>query len=231
MSNKNKLQRFAELARMDHVFENQGFDDPHVLDAAGARLELRGNWHRIFGNDHPLILELACGKGEYTVALARAHPEHNYIGVDIKGARIWKGATIAGAEQLANVRFLRTRIEMIDHFFEAGEVSEIWITFPDPFLRDSKSNRRLTSEPFLQRYRRILRPGALLHLKTDDDTLFDFSLETLGRQPDFVFEERNFDCYGGKHPDPEQTLLTYYEKQHLANGRTIKYMRCRYTPV
>ena len=228
MSNKHKLQRFAELSGMSHVFENQEFEDPHVLDVKGQRLDLKGNWKNNFNNNNPVVLELACGKGEYTIALARSNPSINYIGVDIKGARIWKGATIAIKEHLPNVAFLRTRIEMISSFFAPAEVSEIWITFPDPFLRDSKSNRRLTSEPFLQRYRQILKPGAVLHLKTDDETLFDFSLETIRRQSDFELEESTFDFYGDQNPDPETTLLTYYERQHLLAGKKIKYLRAKF---
>ena len=211
MSNKHKLQRFAELSGMSHVFENQEFEDPHVLDVKGQRLDLKGNWKNNFNNN-----------------LARSNPSINYIGVDIKGARIWKGATIAIKEHLTNVAFLRTRIEMISSFFAPAEVSEIWITFPDPFLRDSKSNRRLTSEPFLQRYRQILKPGAVLHLKTDDETLFDFSLETIRRQSDFELEESTFDFYGEQNPVPETTLLTYYERRHLLAGKKIKYLRAKF---
>ncbi|MCL4162187.1 UNVERIFIED_CONTAM: hypothetical protein GTU68_051039, partial [Idotea baltica] len=137
---------------------------------------MRGRWReQHFGNKAPLILELACGRGEYTLALAAHFKEQNFIGVDIKGARIWKGAKMALEQQLDNAAFLRTRIEQIELFFTPEEVDEIWITFPDPFLKKGKANRRLTSASFLDRYRKILKKGGLLHLKTDDPTLYNFT--------------------------------------------------------
>lgn len=226
MSNKNKLQRFAEIAQLPNVFENFDFHDPHVTNAVGERMEVRGRWNSlVFHNDHPVVLELACGKGEYTTHLAQAHPGNNYIGIDIKGARIWKGATMAHEAGLSNVAFLRTRIELIEAFFAENEVSEIWITFPDPFLRDSKSNRRLTSHPFLDRYLPILKPGAILHLKTDDPTLYAFTQEVLAERDDYRILETTDDFYGDVVPTPETHLLTFYEKQHLAAGKKITYTR------
>ena len=226
MSNKNKLQRFAEVAMLPNVFENHEFHDPHINDADGNRIGVKGHWNDlIFKNDLPLVLELACGKGEYTTHLAQAHPENNYIGLDIKGARIWKGATMAHELGLGNVAFLRTRIELVQAFFGRDEVSEIWITFPDPFLKDSKSNRRLTSHPFLDRYLGILRPGAIVHLKTDDPTLYAFTQEVLSERKDYRVLETTDDFYGDVIPTTETHLLTFYEQQHLAAGKKITYTK------
>ncbi len=224
MSNKNKLQRFAEVAMLPNVFENHDFLDPHLDDADGNRMEIRGHWNeKIFKKERPIVLELACGKGEYTTHLAHAHPENNYIGIDIKGARIWIGAKMADGLRLGNVAFLRMRIELIQSFFARDEVSEIWITFPDPFLRDSKSNRRLTSHPFLDRYLGILRPGAIVHLKTDDPTLYAFTQEVLSERKDYRILESTADFYGDVMPTPDTHLLTFYEQQHLADGKKITY--------
>ena len=222
MSNKNKLQRFAEVAMLSNVFENHDFHDPHIDDQDGNRMDIKGNWNGlVFKESRPITLELACGKGEYTTHLAQAHPENNYIGIDIKGARIWKGATMAHELGLDNVAFLRIRIELIESFFANNEVSEIWITFPDPFLRESKSNRRLTSHPFLDRYLGILKSGAIVRLKTDDPTLYDFTQEVLSERKDYRIIETTDDYYGEVVPTPDTHLLTFYEKQHLAAGKKI----------
>ncbi|MDX1406982.1 MAG: tRNA (guanosine(46)-N7)-methyltransferase TrmB, partial [Saprospiraceae bacterium] len=184
MSRRNKLQKFAELQQLDNVYENFDVQRPQLMATGNVQVDLKGVWStRHFGNDHPLTLELGCGKGEYTVELARRYPHRNFIGVDIKGARIWKGATRSSQQGISNAAFLRTRIECIAHFFGPGEVEEIWITFPDPFPRDSKVNRRLTSPNFLHRYRQLQRPGGLVHLKTDDPGLYVFTLETIATDP------------------------------------------------
>ena len=164
----HKLQRFAENLTFPNLFQ-VGFDQ---LEKEG--FALRGRWREQFGNDNPITLELGCGKGDYTIALARIHPERNYIGVDIKGARLWRGAKTSNEEQMKNVAFIRTRIELIDRFFAEGEVSEIWITFCDPQLK--KPNKRLTSPRFLDTYRRFLAPGSIMHLKTDSQELYDYTL-------------------------------------------------------
>ncbi len=226
MARRNKLEKFAELRTFPHVYENFDMKEPRLF-RQGHPVQMRGRWHAHFGNSHPITLELACGRGEYAVGLARMYPQRNFIGVDIKGARMWKGARIALEEGLANVAFLRTRIELIDHFFEAGEVEEIWITFPDPFLRKSKANRRLTSPRFLERYHRILAAGGLVHLKTDEPLLYDFTLEVLADDPHFALEYCAADIYAGPLPVPELALKTYYERMHLAAGKTIKYVRMR----
>ena len=176
MSTRNKLQKFAELLRMPNVYESFDPTNPQLTGPEGAPVERRGSWARDhFGNDNPVVLELACGRGEYTLDLARQYPDRNFIGVDIKGARIWRGAKTALAEGLDNAAFLRTRIEVIDAFFAAGEVAEIWITFPDPFLKKGKENRRLTAPRFLRLYQKMLAPRGLAHLKTDSRELYEFT--------------------------------------------------------
>lgn len=228
MSKRNKLQKFAELLAFPNVFENFNHEKPRLCGLNGEPVDLRGKWAaRHFGNDHPITLELACGRGEYTLGLARQNPGRNFIGVDIKGARIWKGAGAALEEKLHNVAFLRTRIEQLALFFEAGEVSEIWITFPDPFLRRSKSNRRLTAPRFLDEYRKVLCPGGLVHLKTDEPALYEFTLETLAGYPGAEVLYQEADIYANPLPMQELELKTYYERMHLAEGKSIKYVRFR----
>ena len=178
-----KLKKFAENATFRCLLQP---DASQVLDKVPGSKELRlrdhaikGNWGReMFGNDHPIVLELGCGKGDYTIALALRHPEINYIGVDIKGARLWKGAKYATEQALPNVAFLRTRIEFIDAFFGPGEVAEIWLTFSDPQLRGSE-NARLSSPLFLERYRRFLKPGGVVHLKTDSRYLYEYTFSVV----------------------------------------------------
>ena len=229
MSRRNKLQKFAELLTLPNVYESFDAADPKLTGLYGEDIDLKGQWAAThFNNDHPITLELACGRGEYTLALAREYPDRNFIGVDIKGARIYQGAKVAQVEALTNAAFLRTRIERIACFFAPHEISEIWITFPDPFLRKSKSNRRLTAPNFLDHYRRFLRPDGHLHLKTDDDTLYEFTLETLSKRHDVELLEAHSDIYDGPLPIPELRFKTYYEAKHLAAGKTIKYIRFRF---
>lgn len=226
MSRRNKLQKFAEVFSFPNVYENFDPETSFLFGENGKEVVLKGHWcERHFNNNHPLTLELACGRGEYTVGLAERFPERNFVGVDIKGARIWKGAKAALAKGLPNAAFLRTRIEMIGQFFAAGEVDEIWITFPDPFLRNSKANRRLTSQPFLDRYRGILKQGGHVHLKTDEPALYEFTLLTLSEQHSYTLEYHDDDIYAKPLPLPELEMKTHYERQHLANGKTIKYLR------
>ncbi len=200
-----------------------------VLHGIGMEeFALKGNWNQLhFKNNHPITLELACGGGEYTVNLARMYPERNFIGVDVKGARIWKGATQSKNENLANAAFLRCRIEQIHEFFEQGEIDEIWITFPDPFLRDSKENRRLTSSFFLNQYRKILKKGGVVQLKTDSSPLYEFTLETIAQDDNCELFYHENDIYSQALIMPELEVKTYYEKMHLENGLKIKFIRMR----
>ena len=226
MSKRNKLKKFAELLDFPNVFENYTPEVPQLTAKEGVFIDLKGKWAKTyFNNNNPVVLELACGRGEYSLELARRYPNKNFIGVDVKGARIWQGARIAMAEKLDNVCFLRTLIEQIDLFFATDEVSEIWITFPDPFLRESKANRRLTALPFLNRYRNILQKKGLVHLKTDDPTLYEFSLEVLNEDEASHILYQKDGIYADELIIPELDIKTYYEKMHLAKARKIKYIQ------
>ena len=208
---KKKLIRLKELETFSNVFQ--------------LRNELKGKWQEeVFGNHAPITLELACGKGEYTLALARKFPAKNFIGIDIKGARIWRGAKTALEENIKSVAFLRTYIDHITGYFEPGEVAEIWITFPDPYHENSKASKRLTSTEFLNRYRQILQPGGILHLKTDEQPLYEFSLASLHKNHCSILFHTG-DLYASDLPDEILSVKTFYEEQHLANGKTIKYIR------
>lgn len=213
---KNKLQKFAEMREYPHVFEY-----PYSV-AANVPFEMKGKWkHRFFKNDHPIILELGCGRGEYTVGLARRYPEKNFIGIDIKGARMWSGATDAFREGLPNVAFLRTNIEIIDRFFAEREVDEIWLTFPDPQMK--KVTKRLTSTYFMDRYRTFLVSGGMIHLKTDSLFMFTYTkyMVDKNRLPvKFVTD----DLYHSEADDNLLGIRTYYEQQWLERGLTIKYL-------
>lgn len=220
MGNKNKLQRYREVSEMEIVLEYTDFEDPSAVKP-------KGEWHQaIFGNDHPIVLELACGKGDYALHLARRGPELNVVGVDIKGARIWKGACRALEEGLEHVRFLRIFIDHLDEYFDKGEVEEIWITFPDPYLKDKKESKRLTSPRFLELYRKVLAPGGVIHLKTDSLPLYEYTLETI-RDQKCELLDRVDDIYKERPNDPILTNQTYYEKMHLKEGKTIRYVRFR----
>jgi tRNA (guanine-N7-)-methyltransferase len=226
MSNKNKLGRFAETRTYHNIYQNFDPKDPKLTHQDLEIVDIKGKWAmQHFGNSNPVVLELACGRGEYTVALAKTYPDKNFIGVDVKGARMWEGATQAIKENIDNAAFLRTRIEQINLFIDTQEISEIWITFPDPFLRESKENKRLTSSRFLDLYKPILKPGAIIHLKTDDVTLYEFTLLTLMEYHTAEILYQNNDIYATDLIFPELKHKTYYERSHLANGRTIKYLR------
>ena len=224
MGRKNKLKRFADVATFSNVFEIVEGERAIVTNGEGDARDMKGKWASLyFQNNHPLILELACGKGEYTLALAQRDVSHNFIGVDIKGARIWKGARRGLDEKISNAAFLRTRIEFIEYFFSPGEVESIWITFPDPFA--GKPNRRLTSVPFLERYRKFLKPGGSIHLKTDSELLYEFTLEVVDADPRCKIIYSNPDIYSGPLYDPILEQKTYYELKHLADGKKITYTR------
>ncbi len=224
MARRNKLLKFAQLQTYDNYYEPKELHQPEVIGADGRARDLRGVWAKAhFDNAHPITLELACGRGEYTVALARANPTRNFIGVDIKGARIYQGATEARNEGLGNAAFLRTRIEQLDHFFAIGEVAEIWITFPDPF--PSSVNRRLLAPRFWTDYARILPAGGRLHLKTDNEGLYAYAQEIKADAKHFTLVADHPDIYSEEHlPHPELAHPTYYERKHRNQGATIKWM-------
>lgn len=226
MGRRNKLKKFNELLSFDNVYENYDPTNPRLMANETTEVDLKGKWRSDhFKNENPLVLELACGRGEYTLALGDANPSINYMGLDVKGARIWQGATRATAQELNNVAFLRTRIEQIGLFFGENEVDEIWITFPDPFLKESKENRRLTSLPFLERFRPILKNGGIINLKTDDPTLYEFTQETFTACDflDVIYDKD--DIYSEPLDFPELEYKTYYEKMHLEKGRKIKFIQ------
>lgn len=214
---KKKLGRFEELKTYAHVIQ------PSFKEVFRKNFHLKSNWNsKFFHNSNPIVLELGCGKGEYTVGLARYYPQNNFIGVDIKGARIWKGASEAFKEKLKNAAFLRTRIEIIESFFGPNEVSEIWITFPDPQL--IKPKKRLTSPQFLNQYRNFLVPDGLIHLKTDNVELYEYTLDTLKHNGcEILFNTR--DLYSYSLPDNFLPIKTYYENQFLKQSKPITYIR------
>ncbi|MBR5151150.1 MAG: tRNA (guanosine(46)-N7)-methyltransferase TrmB [Bacteroidaceae bacterium] len=216
---KGKLQKFADMREYPNVVEH------HFSIADATPFPMRGSWGKeFFGNDNPIVIELGCGRGEYTVGLARRYPDKNFIGVDIKGARMWTGATEAIREGLKNVGFLRTNIEIIDHFFAPGEVSEIWLTFPDPQMK--KHTKRLTSSLFLERYRSIMAPDGIVHLKSDSNFMFTYTryITEVNKLPVLSCIE---DIYANGEAEEPLDIKTYYEQQWLSRGINIKYISFR----
>ncbi|MEE4198016.1 MAG: tRNA (guanosine(46)-N7)-methyltransferase TrmB [Bacteroidales bacterium] len=214
---KKKLQRFAEMETFEHVVQ------PDYKEVFRKDHHLKGKWNSLFfKNNHPIILELGCGKGEYTIGLARMYPGVNFIGVDIKGARMWRGAKTAQQEKLNNVGFLRTRIDFIASFFEANEIEEIWITFPDP--QPKKYYKRLTSTRFLGYYKKFLQPNGYVHLKTDNHDLYAYTKEViLINELELTIDTGN--VYATPGNDPVLSIRTFYEKQFLAEGKPIHYLK------
>ncbi len=212
---KNKLARFAEMETFRHVFQ------PTTEEVLHDDYHLKGKWAEWFGNDHPVVLELGCGKGEYTVGLAKKYPDINFIGVDIKGARMWRGAKQSGEEALKNVAFLRTRIEMIASFFDKDEVSGIWITFPDPQLKKNRRKKRLTSPGFLYFYSQFLKPDGLIHLKTDSRPLYDFTKRVISHNQLPLIGD-TADLYHSPLQDVAAGIKTFYEQMFLDAGIPIK---------
>ncbi|WGK66161.1 tRNA (guanosine(46)-N7)-methyltransferase TrmB [Croceiramulus getboli] len=220
MGSKNKLKRFKE----NEIFAN--VIQPSREELLEGKFPYRGKWNEMyFKNDRPIVLELGCGKGEYTVALAKKYPERNYIGVDIKGARFWRGAKTALEEDIHHAAFLRTQIELIDHAFAKAEVSEIWITFPDPQIKYKRTKHRLTNHDFLQKYKHILKPDGLVHLKTDSEFMHGYTLGVLHGEG-HVIHEANHDVYKNEYSPEEVTgIQTFYEKQYLERDKKITYIR------
>ena len=190
---------------------------------------IKGNWRKLyFKNQNKLVLELACGRGEYTIGLARQFPEINFVGVDIKGPRIWRGMMIAEEENLINSGFLRGHIQNLQEYFDADEVDEIWITFPDPRPKGRDERRRLTHPRFLEIYRNILKPGGKVYLKTDNPDLFEYSLEVLSPMKDIIELTYTLDLYNSDLLSEHYGIQTTYEKQYLGEGIKIKYLRFRF---
>ncbi|MGG5902141.1 tRNA (guanosine(46)-N7)-methyltransferase TrmB [Sphingobacterium daejeonense] len=213
---KDKLRKFAEVATFKNVVQ---------LDAGK---EFKGKWAKeFFKNEQPIILELACGKGEYTVNLAKLFPDKNFIGIDYKGNRIWRGAKTAIEEGIDNVGFLRIQIETILDHFEKGEVSEIWITFPDPQPQDSREKKRLTNPVFLERYKHILVPEGIMHLKTDNDGFYAYTIEQIELQSLPKIKETT-DLYHSDLVDDVLSIKTYYEKKYLAEDKNINYVQWKF---
>ena len=219
MGSKNKLKRFKENETFSNVIQPKR--DALLAD----EFALKGNWGcSFFKNEKPIVLELGCGKGEYTLDLAKRDPDRNYIGVDIKGARFWKGAKTALAEQLHNVGFLRIQIELLAECFGQGEIDEIWITFPDPQIKYKRTKHRLTNLEFLQKYQQVLRPDGIVHLKTDSEFMHGYTLGLLhGLGQDIHFAQH--DVYGTTGtPEVVTQVQTFYESQYLAQGKKITYV-------
>ena len=224
MGSKNKLKRFKENETFSNVIQptrEEVFDDS---------LKLKGNWkQKFFKNDHPIVLELGCGKGEYSVNLAKLFPKKNFLGIDIKGARFWRGAKTALEENIANVGFLRTQIELIDHLFEENEVDEIWITFPDPQIKYKRTKHRMTNPDFLAKYKKILKQDGVVHLKTDSEYMHGYTLGLL-QGLGLNIEYAHHDVYGTTNAPKEVIeIQTYYESQYLAIGKKITYLRFNFS--
>lgn len=207
---KNKLFKFADLVNKINVFDKD--------------ISLKGNWQKdFFKNNNRIVLELACGKGDYSIGMAMQFPDKNFIGVDIKGNRIWSAATITEKLELKNIAFIRDQIDKIDEYFLPEEISELWITFADPFPRKSDHKRRLTSSKFLPIYKKILKKEATIHLKTDSDLLYEYTKEVLAEYPSEILKDYT-DVYALQKNEELYNIQTYYEKMHLKNGKTIKYL-------
>ena len=213
---RSKLQRFKENFERENVIE----PGKPIFE------EIKGNWgSNFFNNDNPLIVELGCGNGEYTVGLAERFPQKNYVGVDVKGTRIWRGSKDATEANLSNAAFLRTQILQLEHFFEPEEISEIWITFPDPRPRKRDIKRRLTSPRFLEIYKKLLKTKGLVHFKTDNTDLFDYTLEVLSSEVAIENLEHTHNLYATDLLKDHHGIQTRYEKMFLNEGETIKYLR------
>lgn len=219
MGSKNKLKRFKENETFHNVIQ------PTRDEVLSDNLQLKGNWNKRFGNNNPIVLELGCGKGEYTVGLAERYPNKNFIGIDIKGARFWRGAKTAIEDGLPNVYFIRTQIELITAIFNENEVSEIWITFPDPQIKYKRTKHRLTNKIFLNKYKSILNQQGVVHLKTDSEFMHGYTLGLLhGAGHEVLYA--NHDVYHQEGaPEEVMNIQTFYENQYLEKNKAITYTR------
>ncbi|MEM5563718.1 tRNA (guanosine(46)-N7)-methyltransferase TrmB [Psychroserpens sp. AS72] len=220
MGSKNKLKRFKENETFDNVFQ------PTREELVDAQYKLKGNWRSsVFKNDNPLVLELGCGRGEYSVELAKKFPKKNFIGIDIKGARFWRGAKTAIEENIPNVAFIRTQIELVDVVFAENEVDEIWITFPDPQIKYKRTKHRMTNSQFLKRYKTILKPEGFVNLKTDSEFMHGYTLGLLqGEGHEILYANHNVYKQEGS-PEEVTSIQTYYESQYLEQNKPITYIR------
>ena len=223
MGSKNKLKRFKENETFDNVVQ------PTRAEVTDGTFSLKGNWKKdFFKNDNALVLELGCGKGEYSVNLARKYPNKNFLGIDIKGARFWRGAKTALEEGMSNVGFLRTQIELVNFLFTENEVDEIWITFPDPQIKYKRTKHRLTNQEFLDKYRYILKPEGIVHLKTDSEFMHGYTLGLLHGLDEDI-EYAHHDVYGNSHsPEEVVSIQTFYESQYLEVNKKITYIRFKF---
>jgi tRNA (guanine-N7-)-methyltransferase len=218
VGSKNKLKRFRENDTFSNVIQPSREE---LLNGS----PLKGNWNNHFNNTNPIVLELGCGKGEYTIALARKNPDINFIGIDLKGSRFWRGAKTALEENLTNVAFIRTQIELIDLLFGENEVSEIWITFPDPQIKYTRTKHRLTNAEFLKKYDTVLKPDGVVNLKTDSEFMHGYTLGLLhGAGHEVIYAHH--DIYKNPHSPEEVTeTQTFYESQYLETGKAITYIK------
>lgn len=220
LGSKNKLKRFKENETFPNVLQP-------TRDAILQGYPLKGQWASFFKNQNPIVLELGCGKGEYTLALAKRNPQKNYIGIDIKGARLWRGAKTALEHRLHNVAFLRAQIELADQLFGENEIAELWITFPDPQIKYKRTKHRLTNPVFLRKYHQILTPGGLINLKTDSEFMHGYTLGLLqGQGHDIVYANHNIYTNAGS-PAEVVDIQTFYEQQYLQDGKPITYLQFR----
>ena len=222
VGSKNKLKRFSENETFTNVFQ------PTREEVVGDQFPLKGKWNsEFFKNDNPIVLELGCGKGEYSVGLAERFPEKNFVGIDIKGARFWRGAKTAVESGMNNVAFVRTQIELINHIFAENEISEIWITFPDPQIKYKRTKHRMTNAEFLERYKKILKPSGLMHLKTDSEFMHGYTLGLLhGLGHEVIYANHNI--YKNEGAPAEVTgIQTFYESQYLEVNKPITYIKFR----
>lgn len=214
---KLKEERMEELPKLDNTLVYTEFDEDNPAP--------REKWNsEVFEKDQPIVLELACGKGEYSTGLAELEPDKNYVGLDIKGNRMWVGATEALENNLDNVRFLRCFIDHLDQFFGENEVDEAWIVFSDPYLK--KERKRLTHPKFLKLYRKVMKPGGIIHLKTDSDVLYEYTKEIIKQEALELLDDEP-DVHKNRPDDPRLSIITYYEQMHLERGKTIKYLKFR----